>query len=205
MKQTEALPAQNPSCTELTPNPVAPVEQAGRQAFPEAETEMTYPPTFRWEALKESGSSDDVVYVPAITSGGRKTYLLPLSNDATINKNRISAIQELEEAVRLRVLPAGDDTLSSDERQRVEQDLGLGPAGYTSDYFGYAGEDQAIVFDPTSVKSILDVLIASGSDTDELRMARRAALRGETNQLADTLQTAMGAIRTTIRGRPSKI
>lgn len=195
MKQTETLQI-SPSCTEPAPDPVAPVEQAGRQTLPEAETGMEHPPTFRWEALKESASSNDVVYVPAITSGERKTYLLPLSNDSTINKNRISAIQELGNDVRLRVLPVGDDTLSGDERQRVEQDLGLGFADYKSDYFGYVGEDQAIVFDPTSVKSILDVLIASGSDTDELRMARRAALRGETNQLADTLQTALDAVRT---------
>lgn len=115
------------------------------------------------------------LYVMTVQHEGRTTYLLPTTEDIERDEEKLRLIANT--GAHVRMLPAEADTYSEDEKRRY-QDLSARGV-HLEKPLVHEHNVEVLLFDPHSVKSLLDVMIATGHDTPELRAERRAALRGE--------------------------
>ena len=145
---------------------------------------------FNYEKLSIPGEWAEQVIVSVFRTPDKATYLVPINGaDDERWQERVRALQTND--IPCHLLPSGADQYSAQEKHFAQQTLGQ-PAGETKAPFApRLRKEEALVFDPTSPKSMLDVMIATGHDSPDIRKARLAALHGEANATVDTLRNLL--------------
>lgn len=124
-------------------------------------------------------------WVPVYRTPDSATYLVPMKSDATGHRS-IQALQA--DGVPCHLLPSGADQYTGRESQFAREVLEQPPTEVRAPFAPRLREKEALVFDPTSAKSVLDVMIATGHDSRDIRKARHDALHGELNPIVDTMK-----------------
>jgi len=154
--------------------------------LPETEPQATQPTGFDYEKIAPSGEWGAQVMVPVYRSPDKTTYLVPITDEEDARwGGQIKALKD--KGTPCHLLPAGTDSYTQAERVFAEDTLEQSSTEIRSPFAVRLHKEEALVFDPTSAKSVLDVMIATGQDVPAIRQARRAALRGESNEVGNVL------------------
>ncbi|MFZ1249581.1 MAG: hypothetical protein WAQ24_04640 [Candidatus Saccharimonadales bacterium] len=130
------------------------------------------------------------VWMPAYNNGESTTLLVAVTDDARWQK-RVGMLRE--QGIPCHLLPAKGDTYIPEEFAFASNTLQETPLETSSPYVRGPRAVEAIVFDPSSPKSLLDVMIRTGHDTSQLRQARRDALQGNPNDIVAILANCIEA------------
>ena len=141
---------------------------------------------FGYEKISPSGEWLDQAIVAVYRTENKTTYLVPVTTGEDARwTEQISALKH--NGTPCHLLPAGADSYTETERAFAQTTLEQPSTEIKTPFAVRVHTEEALVFDPNSTKSVLDVMIATGQDTSEIRQARLAALRGEKNEIVDTL------------------
>lgn len=128
-----------------------------------------------------------MVGVPTFRTPNKLIYLVPVEpGDENRWAERVDVLRFND--VPCHLLPSGEDQYTSAESVFATETLGQPAREVRTPLMPRQNEKEALVFDPRSAKSVLDVMIACGQDTRKIRELRRTALHGESNPEVDILE-----------------